>query len=86
MAALRVLNEFQNPESNFSGLGHADDVAGALEHLFGEDKVQFAIAQSQAATEELAILIDRYEVDPSRNDIINGIISVVGTADDSEIS
>ena len=84
VSALRVLNEFQDPETNFSGLGHADDVAGALEHLFGDEKVQFAIAQSQAATEELAILIDRYELDPSRNDIINGIISVTGTAVDGD--
>lgn len=84
VAALRVLNEFQEPETRFSGLGHADDVAGALERLLGEEKVQFAIAQSQSATEELALLIDRFELDPSRNDIINGIISVAGTSDDGD--
>ena len=82
--ALRAVNAFQNPETNFADLGHADDVNGALEHLLRDEKVQAGIAQSQAATEEIALLLDRAENNPAANNILDGIISVAGTGDDAD--
>ena len=79
---LRALTAFQDSETNFAGLGHADDVAGAIEHLFGEEKVQFGLSQSQAATAELARLLDRSENDFSARNVLDGIISVAGRIDD----
>lgn len=84
VAALRALNAFQNTENNFSGLGHADDVSGALKHLFGDKKAQAGIAQSQRATEEIANLLDMAEHNPDANNILDGVVSVAGSIDDGE--
>lgn len=82
--AIRALTAFQRPETNFAGLGHADDVNGALNHLFGDKKAQLGIAQSQKVTEEIALLLDRAESDTSAKNVLDGIISAAGAIDDGD--
>lgn len=84
VATIRAIDSFGNARGDFNGLGHADDVDGALTNLLNDKQTMSMIAQSPKATEEIERLMQQAENNPNEPSFFDHVASVAGKVDDGK--